>query len=80
MEKLEWPDFEVWKTGHCDCCGEDDVEVCGIGEDYFVCENCWYNEMELCEECGELWDPKEVEFHEVDGRMICDHCFEADED
>lgn len=76
MEKKEWPDFVAWNRGTCDCCYEEDVDVCGLGEDYFVCENCWYNELQLCDECGELWDPSAVDFILVDGRMICEHCAE----
>ena len=73
----EWPEFIPWGEGTCSCCGEENVEVCALSDDYMVCEDCFYNELELCEECGELWDPNYVDFYEDDdGRHICMHCAE----
>ena len=75
MDK-EWPEFIPWGEGTCSCCGEENVEVCALSDDYMVCEDCFFNELELCDECGELWDPNYVDFYDDDGRHVCMHCAE----
>lgn len=74
--KAEWPEFSAWYKGKCDFCGRKNVQVCGLGEDLFYCKRCWYDELELCDECGELMDPTAVQFYDDGNRRVCMFCAE----
>lgn len=66
---------DVWGTGTCDRCGEEDVELHCICDDEKVCADCLDSDFFQCEQCKQHWDLDVMETR--DGRQLCPDC--ADE-
>lgn len=67
---------------YCSHCGEyhsaDDGRWAVInGEEQFVCEYCWENEVSECDDCGELFWNDSVASVESGNRYVCEDCLES---
>ena len=60
----------------CDCCGSRFwyEEGTWIGEDDFVCDNCYHKETFTCEDCGERYYNADKHWNEELSGYICTHC------
>ena len=75
--KYSIPDFVAHMNGKCDLCGEENADLYCIDGYMNLCRHCFENEVDICDECGQIWVSNEVEFTETDdGRMICEYCME----
>lgn len=71
------PKFIAQMNGKCEICGDADVDLYCIPDYMNVCKSCLENEMDICDECGQIYVTGSVEFTETDdGQMICEWCME----
>ena len=71
------------KIGKCTECDTENVQVVCFDDGSALCEECLDSMYQLCDVCGEYYDPEYVEFFvHKDGRMICEYCaddFDSDD-
>ena len=67
--------------GTCTLCGKENCNLTILDDIDRVCDQCLESDFQLCDVCGEYYDPGNVEFFcHIDGRLICEYCKEDFDD